>query len=403
MREHRSLVRLIFILFIVFCATSVHAAPNIPIVSYLRTWPIGSEPADMQEGVRWNADNIKGDLLSTINIAFALLDGNTIYIKDLDDQPGEVDPEVIIPAFTNLFDEIAKIKTEYPHIKINLSIGGWGADGFSDMALTKASRTQFINDVAGWLINYNLDGVDIDWEYPVGPEWGQEITSRPEDADNYVALLSEMRKTFDSLEKKIDRNLSITVAIPASTWFPETIDVKAVQEHVDYLKLMTYDFYGAWSDTTGHASNLYNNPADPEWGGWSVDQTVSMYMAAGVTPKKILLGVPFYGRAWSGVNPSADGLFQEYAEPLYEDGINWMDIKDKILTDSSFKRYWDNVAKAAYLYNGDVFITYEDEETLANKVDYIMEKGLGGIMIWEYGHDINAELLHSLNDAIKAK
>lgn len=379
----------------------VAAAPEIPVVSYIRTWPIGSEPSDMDRGQRWNADDIQGNLLSTINIAFGLLEGNRIYIKDMMEQRSETDPSITIEPFSNLFDELAKVKARYPHLKLNLSVGGWEADGFSDMALTAESRSEFIQDAQAWVKRYNLDGIDIDWEYPVGPPWGGlPIVTRPEDAETYILLLAELRSAFDALSQELGRPLTVTVAVPASGWFPEAIDVVAVQEHVDYLKLMSYDYYGSWSGTTGHASNLYNNPEDPEWGGWSTDQAVNAYLNAGIRPEKLLLGVPFYARAWKGVNSENNGLFQSYGESAFEHGLNFMDIQGKFLTDPSYIRYWDDMAKAPYLYNGDIFITYEDEEALAYKVAYIKEKGLAGIMIWEYAHDLQAELLKSLNDSI---
>lgn len=381
-------------------AGSVVEGPDVPVVSYIRTWPIGSEPIDMEAGQRWSADDIRGDLLSTINIAFGLLDGNKIYIKDLVDQPGEVTPGVTVKAFDTLFDEIARVKAAYPHMKVNLSVGGWDADGFSDMALSVASRYEFIADAMDWIKKYNLDGVDVDWEYPVGPPWGGlPIVTRPEDADTYIMLLREMRTAFDVLSEELGRPLTLTVAVPASPWFIDAIDVLAVQEKVDYLKLMSYDFYGGWSGQTGHAANLYNNPNDPD--GWSTDQAVTAFLNAGIRPEKLLMGVPFYARAWRGVGPDNDGLFQPYASSAYDDGLNWMDIQSKIMTDPSYVRYWDDVAKAPYLYNGDVFITYEDAQSLAHKVEYIRAKGLAGIMIWEYGHDLDADLLSALNEAIK--
>lgn len=382
-------------------AAEAAEGPGVPVVSYIRTWPIGSQPIDMEAGERWSADDIRGELVSTINIAFGLLDGNKIYIKDLTDQPGEVTPGVVVKAFDNLFDEVAAAKAAHPHLKFNLSVGGWGADGFSDMALSAVSRYEFIADALSWIARHNLDGIDIDWEYPVGPPWGGlPIVTRPEDAQTYLLLLSELRTALDALSAELGRPLTLTVAVPASPWFPAAIDVVAVQEQVDYLKLMSYDFYGGWSGQTGHAANLYNNPNDPD--GWSTDQAVNAFLNAGILPEKLLMGVPFYARAWSGVDAGdSDGLFQPYDRSEYEDGLNYMDIQARFLTNPSFVRYWDDVAKAAYLYDGDLFITYEDEQSLGHKIDYIREKGLGGIMIWEYGHDLDSELLQALNDHIR--
>lgn len=395
---------MLYVLLSPFAFAAASEDMSIPIVSYIRTWPIGSEPADMDLGKRWTADDIQGNLLTTLNIAFGLLDGNKIYIQDLADRAAETDHSITILAFEELFTEIARAKERHPHLKANLSVGGWGADGFSDMALTAENRASFIADATEWIQKHNLDGIDIDWEYPVGPPWGGlPIVTRPEDAQTYIVLLQEMRLAMDTLSAKLNRPLTLTVAVPASPWFIEAIDVMAVQEEVDYLKLMSYDYYGAWSGTTGHAANLYNNPTDPEWGGWSTDQAVTAFLNAGIRPEKLLMGVPFYARAWRGVPSNNNGLFQPYEADTFPDGLSYVDIQSKILTDPGYTRYWDDVAKAPFLYNGDIFITYEDAESLAHKVAYIREKGLGGIMIWEYGHDLQAELLQALNKAIKGE
>ncbi|HEY8392236.1 MAG TPA: glycoside hydrolase family 18 protein [Capillibacterium sp.] len=373
--------------------------PRIPIVSYLRTWPMGSEPVEMDRGQRWTADQIRGDLLTTLNLAFGRLDGNQIYIPDLEDRPGLTDESITIPAFSRLFEEIATLKKKYPHLKVNLSVGGYGAEGFSDLAINPEQRAAFILNALEWISKYNLDGIDIDWEYPVGPpEGGLPIVTRPEDAETYVLLLHELRIALDAFAKILGRPLTLTVAVPASLWFIERIDLPAVQAEVDYLKLMSYDYYGSWSKTTGHTANLYTNPDDPA--GWSTDQAVTAFLQAGIKPEKLLLGVPFYARAWRGVPDVNHGLYQKYREAAYPDGLTYMDLQSKILTDPGFKRYWDDVAKAPFLYNGDLWITYEDAESLAYKVKYLKEKGLAGIMIWEYAHDINAELLKTLNRLI---
>lgn len=379
-----------------------YSFPRIPIVSYIRTWPIGSEPVDMDQGRRWNADQIKGDLLTTLNLAFGLLDGNKIYIRDLQDRPGFTDENIIIPAFVRLFDEVAILKERYPHLKVNLSVGGYGADGFSDVAISANNRADFIANVLEWIGTYNLDGIDLDWEYPVGPpEGGLPIVTRPEDAETYVLLLQELRIALDAFAGIQGRPLTLTVAVPASLWFIDTIDVMAVQTEVDYLKLMGFDYYGGWSKTTGHLANLYNNPNDPNGGGWSTDQAVTAFLKAGIKPEKLLMGVPFYARAWRGVSPDNNGLFQRYKAAAYPDGLSYTDLKTKFLTDPSFTRYWDDIAKAPFLFNGDLWITYEDVESLTYKMEYIREKGLAGLMVWEYAHDLNAELLRALNSLLK--
>jgi chitinase len=250
--------------------------PNV--TTYIRTWALGSDEAEMAEERYWSADMIHGEYLSEIIIAFALIDQDdksSIYLSD-------GDPEA-------LWQEVAAVKKKFPHLKVNLSVGGWGAE-FSDTAFDPHIRAKFVANVCDWLKKYDLDGVDIDWEYPVGPEWGQEIKARPEDRGNFIALLSVLRAALNAQGTREGKRYSLSACIPASPWYVQQNDVLAAVSIVDNLKLMAYDYYGGWSATTGHLANLRNNPADPEWGGWSTEQAVDVYLGAGVPPEKIVLG-----------------------------------------------------------------------------------------------------------------
>jgi chitinase len=380
------------------CVSTKSGAALAPRVScYIRTWPI-PEAAREGESPYWNADMVKGEYLTDIIIAFALLekdDVSTPYIPELKPLPD-------LPMFTNIWDEVAKLKEKYPHLKVNVSVGGFGADGFSDMANDPSLRAAFIVNVCKWLEEHNLDGIDIDWEYPVGPEWGQEIKSRPADKQNYIALLQDLRNALDELGAKNGKRYGLSTAVPASGWFPKANDVKAAARIVDSLKLMSYDYYGGWNSTTGHHTNLSNNPHDPAWGGWSTEQALDEYLWAGVPPAKIMLGIGFYGHAWQGVEtgPYEDtpGLFQSYKSvpntpPFVEGTISWTEIK-KLM--QSYKRSWDDMAQAPYLYNGDIWISYTDQEQIKLLTDFAKEKKLGGVFVWEYCHDINAELMKAL-------
>jgi chitinase len=248
--------------------------------------------------------------------------------------------------------------------------------------------------------------MDVDWEYPVGPDWGSEIKARPEDRQNYIILLQEIRDALDVLGAKNGKRYGLSTAVPAGPWFLKVNDVRAAANIVDSLKLMTYDFYGGWSKNTGHHTNLYNNPNDPDWGGWSTDQTVKAYLTI-VPPEKIMLGLGFYGHAFQGVKPGAkkNGLFLSYAslpdKPPFDVGgtISWVDIKPLLQPGSGYTRFWDNVAKAPYLYNGDIWISYTDEEQIKLIAKYAKQKRLGGVFAWEYGHDMGGELFKVLAES----
>jgi len=207
---------------------------------------------------------------------------------------------------------------------------------------------------------------------------------------------------LDILGKKTGKRYSLSTAVPASSWFVKANDVAAVSKIADNLKLMAYDYFGGWSSATGHHSNLYNNPQYPALGGWSTDQALQTYLKAGVPPEKIMLGVPFYGRAFQGVDSANNGLYQPFESTAFDGGsVDWAEIKELLNKDSGYTRYWDDKAKAPYLYNGDIWITYADKEQIKLLLSYAKEKKLGGVFNWEYGHDMGAELLEALSEGMK--
>ena len=396
----RKMSEFIFILgtaFFLIAATSCGSVPKASeykVESYIRTWPLGSTAEDMASGIHWSRKDIKGNYLTELIIAFAHVDPETWGICFPDADSEEM-------PFTELWDEVKAVKAKYPDLRVNCSVGGWGADYFSPMAADPKKKEKFIAALVELLREKDLDGIDIDWEYPIGPDWGQEIASSPEDGKNFVSLLQDMRVAFDELGKTTKKYYSISCAIPGSTWYVEKIDVLSVAKAVDTMKVMSYDYYGSWSSQTGHNANILNNPIDPDWGGWSTDQAVKLYLNAGVPASKIVVGVAFYGRAWKGVpDNGVHGLFQKYTEAAYPDGLSWTDLKEFLKPESGYTRYWDDVAKAPFLYNGDIFISYTDEEQIKYIGDYVKENGLGGVMTWEYGHDIDSELIKVLYESV---
>jgi len=154
---------------------------KLKIISYIRTWELRKENG---KRVFWKADDINGELLTDLNIAFAeIRNGSEIFISSTEWKDG----------FFDLFDQIAELKRKYPSLKVNLSIGGWGVDGFSDVAYYENSRNAFVNNVMEWVEEYGFDGVDIDWEYPVNGANGI-IKARPSDKTNFTLLMSITEK-----------------------------------------------------------------------------------------------------------------------------------------------------------------------------------------------------------------
>ncbi|MCL2269900.1 MAG: glycosyl hydrolase family 18 protein [Treponema sp.] len=362
------------------------------VSSYIRTWPI---PEGVREGDNpyWTANMIKGEYLTDLMIAFALIDpkdGTSIFIPEY-------------PEF-DVWAEVAALKEKYPHLRVSFSVGGGsleGLAGFSKMAANPAMRATFADNICAWLEDYNLDGVDVDWEYPVGAEW--DDYHYPQDRKNYILLLKDIREATNRLGEKTGKRYLLSSAVPASWWFVQRNDARAAAKIVDYLKLMCYDYYGPWSKTSGHNANLYNNPADPAWGGWSTNQGLDVYFKDWIPMEKIMLGVAFYGRGWTGVepgpNPETPGLFMPYktSKAFNPDGaLAYSEIKELLKPGSGFTRYWDDIGKAPWLYNGDIMLSYTDEQLIKLITDYAKEKKVGGVFVWEFGHDLDADLMKVL-------
>lgn len=322
--------------------------------------------------------------LMRINYAFAnIKDGRIVNGFSHDDQ--------------NLAALVA-LKNQNPSLTVLVSVGGWLWSGaFSDMALTKQSRAVFISSVADYVTHNQLDGLDIDWEYPGMA--GATTNFRPEDKQNYTLLLKELRSRFNALEKDLHRPLYVTVATGANSDFLAHTEMNKVVKYVDTVNLMAYDYYEPDSDAiTGNHAPLYTDPADPKKS--SADDSVEEYKKAGVPAAKIVLGVPFYGHVWGQVPATNHGLFQPGKE--IPNGYADYGNGPQAMLNNGFIRYWDAVAAVPYLYNSEkqVWVSYDDPESLALKCKYVLAHKLGGIMFWNYESDSTGTLLNAVNDGL---
>jgi len=294
---------------------------------------------------------------------------------------------------------LTALRHDNPDLTVLISVGGWlWSGGFSDMALTKASRATFIDSVAAFVTHYDLDGLDIDWEFP--GQRGVGNTFRPEDEQNYTLLVKELRARFDKIQKNLHRRLYLTVAVGASTDFLEHTEMGEVQKYVDTVNLMAYDYYEPGdSKTTGNHAPLFTDPADPE--AISVDRSVREYEKAGVPAAKLVLGVPFYGHVWGQVPAANHGLFQP-GQPVPNVYANYGAIVSTMLG-QGYTRYWDEAASAPYLYNPDkqIFVSYEDPQSLVLKCKYVLDHHLSGTMFWDYAGDPSGALLNTINTAFQ--
>ena len=293
---------------------------------------------------------------------------------------------------------LTALRKENPSLTVLVSVGGWlWSGGFSDVALTAESRRVFIDSVMEYLAKYDLDGLDIDWEYPGMTGAGHAF--RSEDGHNFTLLLGELRERFDTEEKLRGRHLYLTIAAGASAEFLQHTEMAQVARLVDTVNLMCYDYYEPGSSAVaGHHAPLFTNSADPE--KISADASVRAFEQAGVPAGKIVLGVPFYGHVWGQVSATRHGLYQR-GKPAPE-GYAPYHVIESTMLNHGYGRYWDSVAQAPYLYNSAqrVFVSYEDPQSIAAKGRYVLARGLGGMMFWSYEDDGDGVLLKAVDSAL---
>jgi hypothetical protein len=168
--------------------------------------------------------------------------------------------------------------------------------------------------------------------------------------------------------------------------------------YVDWFNVMTYDYAGSWNTRTGHNAPLYDHPSSPT-PGYSADTTVRAYLGLGVPAGKVVLGVPLYGVGFKEVTTNQHGLFQPCGgagdEGSWEAGkFDFRDLAEgtrghAFIDHGGYGRYWDGVSKVPYLFNpaARVFISYDDEASVACKVGYALSNGLAGVMFWSMDAD----------------
>ena len=392
--------------FLVLGGFTLHAEA-FRVVGYYPAWGIyarGYEIADLP-----------GDKLTHVNYAFANLVGGQCVLgdpwADVDRHlPGDPwsGPGSDAPYFGN-FRQLDLLQEQHPGLLTLISVGGWTWSGnFSDAALTAASRAQFATSCADFMETYGFDGIDIDWEYPGGGGLPSN-TSRPEDTENFTLLLQAVRNELDSRGAAQGRHYLLTIAAPAGADKIANIEVEAIHPSLDFINIMTYDLNGPWSAVSNFNAPLYPSPGDPtSANAANGDAAVQNYLARGVPASKLLLGIPFYGRAVQGVANVNGGLFQSFTgTPMgtWDDGatgatgmFDYADIATHYLNQPGMNAYRDDDAGVPWLHapSTGFFLSYDDPISLALKRQYVLANDLGGVMIWEMSSDLNNQLLDAL-------
>ena len=270
-------------------------------------------------------------------------------------------------------------------VRVVLSIGGWGAGGFSEAVSTKETRKLFVDSIEKVVNTFNYDGVDLDWEYPTTGVAG--ISASPNDRENFTLLVEELRKVFP--------NKLLTAAVPAgargATDYYETAKLAKL---LNYWHLMTYDMSGGSSST--HHTNLFAS----KYSNYSADQSVQSYANAGMPVEKMIMGIAFYGHRFV---TTEDGDNHGLKVPAKREGsVGYRNIIKDYNDANGYKSYFDEEAQAPWLYGNKVLISYDNPQSIAGKCEYVNKHNLAGVMVWEYNaDDDNSTLVNAIYQNIK--
>lgn len=380
------------------------------IVTYYASW------ARSETGRNYKPADVDYSKFTRINYAFTDLCWQKIgtYGKPCQDQQiplqknyvhdGEMiisDPDNDLPNLS----EFMTIKAEHPELKLLASAGGWSwSDNFSHMAATEVTRQIFANSVVEFLREYQFDGIDIDWEYPVeGGEEGNAVS--PDDKQNFTLMTEAVRQALDAAGSEDGKYYLFTIAAGQADNFIVNADLANAAKNLDAVNLMTYDYSGSWDPLAHHNSPVFADRDHPLASNKrnNVQGAALAFMEGGVPNYKVIVGIPFYGKGWAGCPEDNNGQYQVCSGATsfgtYEEGsFDYQDLEANYINKNGYTAYWNDASKVAYLYNPDtkVFITYNDLNSMKYTAAMVKSLDVAGVMSWEAHGDKNTTLSKEL-------
>ncbi|RPA79579.1 glycoside hydrolase [Ascobolus immersus RN42] len=356
------------------------------VIGYYEGW-VGNRPCNA-----FYPEKLPLGVYTHLNYAFATINPDTF--------------EVLLPTQkdVDLLKRLVALKRADPDLKVLIAIGGWTFNDpgqptqpvFSDLARSEENQRKFFRSLITFMATYDLDGVDLDWEYP-GPDSITDRGGREEDFQNFPIFMRNLKTALKSTGGRDE----ISITIPASYWFLQFFDIVELEKHISFFNIMSYDLHGAWdkgNNWTGAYLNSHTNLTE-------ITDAMDLLWRNNISPAKVVLGLAFYGRAFTATSRSCmtpGCTFESAAEKgpcSRENGIllnsEIIDIiREKRLTPTLYEKeavkvvHWDNQ-----------WVAFDDKETLKMKADYARGQCLGGVMVWAFRErqDSRAMLLVGLS------
>ena len=313
--------------------------------------------------------------LTHLNLAFApMRDGETWMVLD-----------------ERQLREIARLRRANPKLAILVSTGGGGDRGHGEATSTPEGLEKLTASTLRLVEQYDLDGIDCDWEFPV--DTGVEAEKY-----QHTALFADYRRKLDDLSKKTGKKYWLTTAAGAGEWYLNRTEIHKSNVYLDFINLMTYDS-NTDSFIAGHHTHLYESKAPGCPRIQSADHNIRIMAEAGVPIEKILIGVAFYSHRWDSVPDVNHGLYQPTPyKNAYGPGYTEIALKYESAMD--YVKYWDEDAMAPYLYNGTTFISYDDPRSVRLKCEYALKHNMGGAFYWVHDCDAGSVLFDTIYDTL---
>jgi len=322
--------------------------------------------------------------------------------------------------------------------KVIASIGGWNFPShyFSQMVASKDKRAKFIASAKSFLTQYGMAGIDLDWEFPCSaPRLNVvKITNEkfrnvqddggqcPQDTVGLTALLKEMREAMP------DMYISVASQAAEANWINMGIGPDQAQ-YLDHYHIMNYDYtVSDIPDKQPMSPNqpLYNPPLPSQQ--WSINYTMQGYLAAGVPPAKMMVGLAMYGHSWYkkdfsdwkkfGSDPDMQGSCYGPFKDTYGGAPGAGSRQCGTLMTSEIEAaiaggcetYFDETTQSDIAYcksttqtaAAGTWIAYQGLKSTEAVVDYAKKLGVGGFFTWDTSMDSLTEP-YKLHKAIFAK
>jgi hypothetical protein len=255
---------------------------------------------------------------------------------------------------------------------------GWAGQTTNLQQAVSGNLNGLVSNIMQVVNTYGYDGVDIDWEpFDTGTS-GTAMT----------LLASALKAQLGT------RALTAAAVVSNSQYWG------SAHSSFDRINMMTYDQTGTWNPYSWHNAALYDRDGQV----WSVNLAVSRFTSAGVPASKLGIGIPFYGWKWTG--GGITGPDQNWSSTPSLGQINYKDLASQI---TSQNKQWDSLAQVPYLSvntgssSTDEFLTYDDAQSIAAKINYVKTNNLGGWIIWELNDDYfpSQTPAHPLLEAVK--